>query len=219
MRGGAPADLSGQRFGRLVAIRPVEYVGKSWIWLCKCDCGKESRSRAGGLMAGRIGSCGCKRHGLSGTREYMIWEAMKNRCNNKRHMKYKYYGGQGIKVCRRWEQSFILFLADMGKSPSDKHTIDRKNNSRNYTPSNCRWATSKEQNRNRRNNHRIRFNGRLMCLAEAEEITGVPAWTIRQRLSRGWPAHKAASTPARKMKRKAMNNPASPAYKELSNVG
>ena len=81
--------------------------------------------------------------------EYRSWQMMKNRCLNPAARDFSYYGGRGIKVCKRWENSYENFLADMGRRPSPAHTLDRKNSDGNYTPSNCRWATREEQSRNR----------------------------------------------------------------------
>jgi len=83
------------------------------------------------------------------TPEYRSWQMMKNRCLNPNARDYAYYGGRGIKVCRRWQESFAAFLEDMGRRPTPAHTLDRKHTDKNYTPSNCRWATRKEQSRNR----------------------------------------------------------------------
>jgi len=83
------------------------------------------------------------------TPEYRSWQMMKNRCNNPKARDYAYYGGKGIRVCKRWESSFAAFLEDMGRRPTDKHTLDRINTAKNYTPSNCRWATRETQARNR----------------------------------------------------------------------
>jgi hypothetical protein len=80
--------------------------------------------------------------------EYRSWQMMKNRCLNTNARDYAHYGGRGIKVCQRW-LSFENFLADMGRRPTPKHTLDRKNSNGNYNPSNCRWATRLEQTRNR----------------------------------------------------------------------
>ena len=83
------------------------------------------------------------------TPEYRSWQMMKNRCMNPRAIDFAYYGGRGITVCKKWRDSFEAFLADMGRRPSLLHTLDRKDGSKNYTPSNCRWATRQEQARNR----------------------------------------------------------------------
>ena len=89
-------------------------------------------------------------HGKTYSPEYAIWCHMKSRCGNSNHKDYKYYGGRGIKVCKRWLDSFENFFADMELRPSPKHSIDRINNNGNYKPSNCRWVTMDIQARNRR---------------------------------------------------------------------
>lgn len=83
------------------------------------------------------------------TPEYRSWQMMKNRCHNPKARDYAYYGGKGIKVCKQWRESFAAFLADMGRRPTPLHTLDRINTAKNYTPSNCRWATREAQARNR----------------------------------------------------------------------
>lgn len=82
--------------------------------------------------------------------EYAVWAKMKDRCGNPSAKDYHRYGGRGIAVCQRWRDDFALFLADMGRRPSDQHSIDRIDNSGNYEPGNCKWSTVAEQNSNRR---------------------------------------------------------------------
>lgn len=83
--------------------------------------------------------------------EYRTWLGMIKRCEDPKAIGYNYYGGRGIKVCRRWRKSYPAFLRDMGRKPAPQHSIDRKNVNGNYTPRNCRWATANEQRHNRRN--------------------------------------------------------------------
>lgn len=149
-------DLTGKRFHRLVVIG---YVGKS-RWRCRCDCGTIKVVRADCLKDHTTVSCGCynrevvaKRettHGMSKSRVYRIWDAMKSRCENPKNSKYRYYGGRGIKVCKRWSRSFEAFYQDMGEPPTPQYSIDRIDNDGDYEPGNCRWATMTEQNRNKR---------------------------------------------------------------------
>lgn len=90
------------------------------------------------------------------TPEYCAWSNMIQRCTNPKHPSFREYGGAGIAVCRRWRESFAAFLADMGRRPSARHSIDRyPDNSGGYEPGNCRWATQSEQNFNRRPRRRL----------------------------------------------------------------
>ncbi len=139
-------------------------------------------------------SCGCKRrelisnaqhiHGLSKTVEFSTWVQMRARCNVKSHQDYRYYGGRGIKVCKRWME-FLNFYNDMGIKPKGL-TIDRIDNDKNYEPSNCKWSTPKEQARNRSNNRYIKYKGLTKTVVEWSEITGIKSRTIHSRLKKGW---------------------------------
>jgi hypothetical protein len=137
--------------------------------ICRCRCGTERVVSLPNLRSGKSKSCGCFRskrttetkivhgHARKGavTVEFATWQAMIARCNRPTHVSYQNYGGRGINVCRRWRKSFVNFLADMGRRPSAKHSLDRKNNDKNYTPSNCRWATPKQQRLNQRRRARL----------------------------------------------------------------
>lgn len=126
------------------------------------------------------------------------WQQMVNRCTHPVHVGYPNYGGRGIKVCDRWLESFENFLADMGPRPSLRHTVDRIDVNGNYEPGNCRWATPKEQGRNRRDNRIISAFGREQCMAAWAEERGLPVRLIRDRIDKlGWGAETALSEPAR----------------------
>jgi DNA invertase Pin-like site-specific DNA recombinase len=114
---------------------------------------------------------------------------MINRCLNPNDSRYERY--KTIKIHPSWVKSFWQFLADVGPRPSKEHTIDRIDNEGDYTPKNCRWASRKEQQRNKRDNLNISFDGRTQTLAEWVEETGIPRGTINWRLKNGWSAEKA----------------------------
>lgn len=135
-----------------------------------------------------------KSHGLRKSKEYGVWCAMKNRCMNPNVNRYKDYGGRGIKVCKRWIDSFEAFYADMGSRP-DGFTIDRIDNNADYEPSNCRWVSRAENCRNKRNNRFVKFKGKSKTIAEWAEILCLDYKIVRQRIGRGWPAEKAFTEP------------------------
>lgn len=152
-------DLTGKRFGRLVAQRAADVVGRKRKWSCMCDCGNEVAVFRENLSLGRTRSCGCLnreitvqrnyRHGMAKTRVYKIWAGMRKRCLNPKSTRWEWYGGRGITVCERWN-SFENFYADMGEPPTRAHTIEREEVNGNYEPSNCIWLLSREQQKNRR---------------------------------------------------------------------
>jgi len=159
-------ELKGQRFYRLLVIKDV-CRGGELRWLCMCDCGERVVKRGSDLKRGFIKSCGCfnsevvvkrnKTHGLSKTRFYRIWQAMKDRCLNPKNYRYQYYGGRGIRVCKRWlkfenfrDDMFRSYKIHCNKNGIKNTSINRVDNNGNYKLSNCNWATQKEQVNNRR---------------------------------------------------------------------
>lgn len=133
--------------------------------------------------------------------EYTVWCTMRARCANRHNHKWHLYGARGIKVCESWVNSFSAFLADMGMRPSPKHSIERIDNNGNYEPSNCRWATVKEQARNTRTNHFITWRGKTACFAEWAEITNIGYGNIKNRINNlGWPVKRALTEPVRFLK-------------------
>ncbi len=139
--------------------------------------------------------CGSFKHGghKNKTPEYGSWCAMKNRCNNKKHPSYKRYGGRGITYDSSW-QKFENFFADMGEKPDPKMELERIDNNKNYCKDNCRWATHKEQTRNRGGKRATRlytFNGETLCIADWAKKIGISPQSMQKRLNKGWPLEKA----------------------------
>ena len=136
-------------------------------------------------------------HGMSKTSTYKSWEAMIQRCSNASLKSYKNYGGRGISVCDEWTK-FEKFYADMGIKPNGC-SIDRIDVNGNYDQLNCRWSTMKQQNRNRRNNRLIEFNGETMCVNEWAESLGINKRTLLNRITNGWEIKKALTHPVRQL--------------------
>ncbi len=192
----------GQVFGRLTVVR----TERQWAY-CLCTCGSQKRVWKYDLLSGKTSSCGCLNsevaaeslrktatvHGGWGTSEWNSWHSMLDRCLDPSAMGYENYGGRGINVCPSWcgRTGFQAFLNDVGPAPSPAHTIDRIDNNRGYEPGNVRWATRKEQARNRRNTRWITAFGRKQCLSAWAEETGLSPTTISYRLLKGWPPEKA----------------------------
>ena len=156
-------DIAGQRFGRWAVIRRdgSDARGQS-MWFCRCECGIERRVLGASLRSGKSISCGCwnrertsattRTHGEGhGSPEFLTWCTMRRRCSDPMFKGWKNYGGRGIKVCERWNNSYEAFLTDMGRKPSPAHSIDRIDNDGNYEPGNVRRATAGMQSINKRN--------------------------------------------------------------------
>lgn len=201
-------DLIGKKFNRLTVIKQSNRNKHGQIqWLCECDCGKKTIVPGHCLRKGNTRSCGCLQREIIGklftkhghnskdgkSKVYQAWDDMTQRCTNPNFRQYKDYGGRGIIICERWKK-FTNFLRDMGEPTTNKHTLDRINNNGNYCKSNCHWATRKQQQRNKRNNHLITFGGKTQCLFSWAEETGIKYQTIQGRLGRGWSIEKTLTT-------------------------
>jgi hypothetical protein len=187
----ARKDLTGQVFGRLTVIE-CSYINarRNLVWRCRCECGGETEVPGSTLTSGNTRSCGClavemkpgyrRTHGKSQTPMYFAWKTMHRRCTDPKHPRWAYYGGRGISVCDRW-RDYGNFLADMGERP-DGASIDRIDMDGHYTPENCRWATRKEQARNKSNSRFVEWDGRRQTIAAWAEEQGIGESTLRARL-------------------------------------
>jgi hypothetical protein len=204
-------DLTGTKFGRLtvLGLDQERSTKKRKYWTCLCDCGTQCSKYGDNIKAEKVKSCGClvkesqlktaaKRKQFTHEQLKMrhIWQLIMRRCYNPQDCTYKYYGGRGITVCKRWHD-FNLFYEDMSPRPP-KFSLDRIANDGNYSPGNCRWTDAKTQANNRRGNRLETINGTTKTVSEWCEIYGIknPSM-IYQRLKRGWTMHDALSVPPR----------------------
>lgn len=205
---GKAIDFTGRRFGRLVALRVIRRHGERRMWECLCDCGATTITSPKRLACGETRSCGClfrdtiTLHGATHHPLYPTWNYMLTRCYNTKSEGYEHYGGRGIKICDRWLNNPHAFFEDMGPKPSPKHSIDRIDSEGDYEPSNCRWATSIEQNRNRSVCKKLTWNGRTMGVPEWAEEIGIPRRRLTARLRDGWTLERALTQPKRKAPRR-----------------
>lgn len=198
---GAFCDLTGQRFGRLVVVRRAQNATRKSgrprvMWECLCDCGNATYVTPDNLKRGAQVSCGCHSkehnralrttHGLSNTRLYGIWLAMRRRCHLVTDSAYREYGARGIVVCDEWNSSFEAFKSwSMSHGYADNLSIDRIDNNGNYTPDNCRWVDCVAQANNRRSNRILTYNGESHTVTEWARILGKNPKTLFTRLYSG----------------------------------
>ena len=201
--------VDGTVFGYWTAGSVSKMVGSQRFVWCKCKCGTQKFVRASKLHEGTSKSCGCLRtelittHGATSTEkrktshEYWVWNAMVQRCTNPNNAGYKNYGGRGITVCVKW-LAYEGFIEDMGRRPSDNHSIDRLDNNKGYSKENCAWVERTQQARNKRNNRFICINGESKTLQEWSEIYKIGHSTILARIRFGWSEFDAVVTPLNK---------------------
>ena len=187
----------GQRFGMLVVLDNSRTVGRRKACECRCDCGTVKTIRNEHLAKGLIRSCGCLQrkaakdahttHGGKGTRLYTIWKGMRERCNNPKSSGAKNYHDRGIRITPEWDDFSRFRKWALASGYAAGLTIDRIDVRKGYCPSNCRWASRKEQSANRRNTITVVEGGRRVRLSELSERTGISYGTLYDRMSRGAP--------------------------------
>lgn len=221
------ANFVPETFGRLTTIGPrfMLFLGREKRrrphQVCQCSCGNAVICQTHAIKSGNTQSCGCLcvdrtkevhcKHGKSATALHSLWRSLLNRCSLTVKQPAKDYAARGIGVCARWRepngQGFINFCVDMGPRPGPEYTVDRyPDKNGNYEPSNCRWATPKEQARNTRTNRMLTAFGRTQCMAAWAEEYGIEQYNLEKRLRTGWDIEKALNTPVRQQKNNAKKN-------------
>lgn len=208
-----PADYIGRKQNMLTVVGVVDKkpTDKRWKLRCLCDCGNYTEITADQFNRGVVKSCGCLR--CRGTRTldnrskhplYGIWNQMMGRCYRKTDRHYDRYGGRGIKVCDEWHDfwNFVKWSDSVGGRPTGME-IDRIDNDGNYCPENCRWATRKQQLRNRSNNVYVEYNGKRQTIAEWSEETGISWQALSHRYNRGWSVERMLTTHSQTHNREA----------------
>ena len=189
-------NLTGMRFGRLIAIEPVgRNKYQNVIWRCACDCGNQAFVTAANLNK-KTRSCGCLKidllkerstsHNMANTKLYKVWASIKQRCTNPQNKRFSDYGGRGIDMCHEWFEFEPFMEWAMTHGYSDGLEIDRINNDRGYYPDNCRFVDTKTNSRNKRNSHFLTFAGNTYTVSEWAEKLNIPPKAIYKRLARGW---------------------------------
>ena len=190
-------DLKNQTFGYLQVVKYREKdKNNKALWECKCKCGQTKVARGSDLTTGKIKSCGCyktemivnktTKHKLSHSRIYCIYHNMLERCNNQNNSHYCYYGERGIKVCEEWSNKKDGFLSfydwAIKNGYTDELTIDRINNNGDYDPNNCRWTDMKTQNRNKRSNRILTYNGENYIMKDLAQKLGIKYSTFAKKI-------------------------------------
>lgn len=200
------AELIGKKVGRLTVIeRGESRYRKGREWVCRCECGNTKILLAKYLTTAKVKSCGCGAGGMDlGVKKrkapngawlsplYKTWANMLHRCDPLKSERPKYVP---LGMCDRW-RNFDNFVTDMGDRPTLKHSIDRIDNSKGYSPDNCRWSTNKEQCNNKSNNHLLEFNGEIKTMTQWAEQYGIPFHTFKSRINKSkWSIERALTEP------------------------
>ena len=181
-------DMTGKRFGKLVVTGYSHTINKRVYWNCICDCGNTCAIHGTKLRNGHTKSCGCIKKEACRKRKinkphykkiYQVWSNMKNRCKNPNNCKYKYYGEKGISICDEWKDFGVFYEWCINSGYSENLTIDRIDSGGNYEPSNCRWITLEDQQRNKCSNVYISCNGETKTITDWSRTLGVTRHSIR----------------------------------------
>lgn len=193
-------DLTGSRFGRLTVLEKAGVRGQGKrgsrsLWRCRCDCGNDIIVIRNSLVGGNTRSCGCLeqenkktmhlKHGMAKTRLWKIWIDMRNRCEREEDKSYPYYGGRGISVCEEWKEFSPFKKWAIENGYNDALTIERIDTDGDYCPDNCRWATRKEQTRNRRITKKVMYHGEEKTIGEIAEIEEIAYQQAYTKYARG----------------------------------
>lgn len=188
-------DLVGKKFSRLTVLLFLGIIKKKYLWECMCDCGNKKVVRGENIKNGTTKSCGCliketaikthTSHGKTGTRTYHQWSGMIQRCKSTNIKTRKSYLDKNIKVCDQWLK-FENFYKDMGECP-DGLTLERIDNNKGYSKENCKWASRKEQNRNKSQNIKITYNSKTQVLTDWAKELQISFSTLQARIQKmGW---------------------------------
>ncbi len=215
------ADLTGQRFGRLIALEYISEEGRDWKtpkWKCQCDCGNIVYVRPYSLISGNSKSCGCSRKGKSypkmyegeytdshRPRLYWTWLNMIRRCENPKSPDYYRYGGRGVSVCEEWHDLSTFLEWAYSHGWEEGLTLDRIDNEDMYCPENCRFADRITQANNKRTNRIIEYQGKTMSMTQWSRETGISPRAIYARLKSGWSIEDTLTKPLNQSKRRNKN--------------
>ena len=199
-------DLTGRQFNRWHVDAPAPDRNGLEYYYCTCSCGTRRIVNKKNLLSGVSKSCGCykkeraskSKYSHKNKRLYSIWKNIKTRCNNKNTARYKDYGARGIYICDEWANDFELFQQwAENNGYNDLLSIDRINNSDGYNPTNCRWVTLTEQQRNKTNNHLLEYKGEVKTISEWAEICHISPKLIEKRINvYHWPIDRALAEPS-----------------------
>lgn len=201
-------NLAGKQFGNLTVLDSF-IKDKRIKWLCRCSCGKELYVLAYNLSNGHTKSCGCnhpnkiyKDFTITKTRLYTIWENINQRCSNPNNTNYIRYGNKGVDICKEWRCSKNFYEWAISNGYKDGLQIDRIDNSKGYSPDNCRWVTTKEQERNKTVVIKVTYKGIIKPLVSLAEDLGISPRLVYRRIKDGWSVEDAFEKPYRYRKKK-----------------